>query len=144
MASFPLHELPDNLSDSDRIRKMLAVNDVRQTEEWQQQHATRVDKMIKVSLEMRPADHQTPAFKAGAKRQLEARSHHDVVDHLPGIQKPTLICAGKYDGMAPPENQESMRDMIPGAELAWFEGGHLFLIQDKNAWPKITSFLNHE
>jgi len=143
-ASYPLHELPDSLSNSDRIRTMLSINDLRQTAQWQQQNASRVDEMIKISIGMRPADHQTPEFKAGAKRQLEARSHHNVVDQLPQIQLPTLICAGKYDGLAPVQNQETMCKLMPSAELAWFNGGHLFLIQDKRAWPAIIHFLSRD
>jgi 3-oxoadipate enol-lactonase len=34
-----------------------------------------------------------------------------------------------------------MADAMPQAELAWFEGGHLFMIQDKTAWPTIIEFL---
>jgi 3-oxoadipate enol-lactonase len=35
-----------------------------------------------------------------------------------------------------------MADRIPGARLAWFEGGHMFMIQDRAAYPEIIRFLN--
>ena len=93
-------------------------------------------------MAMRSADHQTAEFKAGARRQLMARSQHNVVHVLANIKIPALICAGKYDGMAPAKNQQTMQELMPSAELAWFEGGHLFMIQDKAAWPKIIAFLD--
>ena len=141
MASYPLHELPEEWSEADRIRKMISINDLRLDDNWQQENATRVNEMIRVAVDMKPEDHQSPEFKAGAKRQLMARAGHSVVEALPNIQIPTLICAGKYDGMASAKNQESMQEMMPEAELAWFEGGHLFLVQDKSAWPAIINFL---
>ena len=91
---------------------------------------------------MRHADQQLPEFKEGGRKQLEARSKHDVVDQLQNINMPTLICAGRYDGLAPVKNQQVMCDLIPNASLQWFDGGHLFLIQDQSAWPAIISFLN--
>ncbi|HEV7479266.1 MAG TPA: hypothetical protein VGO05_03150, partial [Roseiarcus sp.] len=57
------------------------------------------------------------------------------------ISRPVMIAAGKYDGVALPAAQERMAGRIPGAELAWFEGGHLFIIQDRSAWPAMTAFL---
>jgi len=35
-----------------------------------------------------------------------------------------------------------MAGRIPGAELQFFEGGHLFMIQDRSAVPAMTAFLN--
>ena len=31
---------------------------------------------------------------------------------------------------------------MPDAKLVWFEGGHLFMIQDKSAWTVIIDFLS--
>jgi len=52
-----------------------------------------------------------------------------------------LIAAGRYDGIAPPAIQERMAARIPGARLAFFEGGHLFLAQDRAAYREIVAFL---
>ena len=35
-----------------------------------------------------------------------------------------------------------MAARIPGAKLQFFEGGHLFMIQDRTAYPAIIEFLN--
>ena len=53
----------------------------------------------------------------------------------------SVIAAGRYDGIALPATQERMAARIPGAELRWFEGGHLFMIQDRAAYPAIIAFL---
>ena len=34
-----------------------------------------------------------------------------------------------------------MAARIPGATLQWFEGGHLFIIQDRTAAPAMAAFL---
>lgn len=49
--------------------------------------------------------------------------------------------AGRYDGIAPPENMEAAAAQIPGARVEMFEGGHMLLAQDHTAFPKIVDFL---
>jgi len=41
-----------------------------------------------------------------------------------------------------PETQERMAAQIPGARLQFFDGGHMFVIQDRAAFPAIVKFLN--
>jgi 3-oxoadipate enol-lactonase len=77
----------------------------------------------------------------GAHRQLMARAAHDAWDRLGEIACPTLIAAGRYDGIALPETQEKMASRIPGATLRFFDGGHLFMIQDRTATPAMAAFL---
>ena len=77
----------------------------------------------------------------GLRRQLAARAGHDVVSDLSSIAQPTLVCAGRYDGIAPVENSELLAERIPDATLQVFEGGHLFMIQDRSAFPAIIDFL---
>ncbi|MDA0272518.1 MAG: hypothetical protein O3C68_04610 [Proteobacteria bacterium] len=91
---------------------------------------------------MAVADHKTAAFRRGARLQLEARANHDTMDRLAEIEAPTLICAGRYDGIAPAENQEALTAAIRHSTLKWYEGGHLFIIQDKQAWKDIIDFLS--
>jgi 3-oxoadipate enol-lactonase len=78
----------------------------------------------------------------GERLQLAARSHHDVWDRLPSLRLPVLIAAGRYDGIAPPVNQEALLRQIPGAEIQWFDGGHAFFLQDRTAWPTIVDWLD--
>jgi pimeloyl-ACP methyl ester carboxylesterase len=82
-----------------------------------------------------------PGRPLGARLQLEARSHHDTWDRLSEISAPTLICAGRYDGIALPVTQERMAERIAGARLEFFEGGHLFMVQDRRAYQAIGEFL---
>jgi 3-oxoadipate enol-lactonase len=52
-----------------------------------------------------------------------------------------MIAAGRHDGIALPETQERMAGRIPGAALSFFDGGHLFMIQDRTATPAIAEWL---
>ena len=82
-----------------------------------------------------------PGRAMGARRQLEARAAHDVWDRLPGLNIPTLIAAGKFDGVALPASQFNLALQIPGSTLRFFDGGHMFMIQDRAALPAMTDFL---
>ena len=54
-----------------------------------------------------------------------------------------LIAAGRYDGVALPQTQEErMAGRIPDVQLQFFDGGHMFLIQDRTANPAMVEFLN--
>jgi 3-oxoadipate enol-lactonase len=77
----------------------------------------------------------------GLRRQLAARADHDVVADLSSIRHPTLVCAGRYDDIAPIENSRLLAERIPDARLQVFEGGHIFMIQDRSAFPAIIDFL---
>ncbi len=82
-----------------------------------------------------------PDVQAGLTRQLAARDGHDVVDALSTIGHETLVAAGRYDMLAPMANSELLRDRMPNARLAVFEGGHFVSLQDRAVWPTIVGFL---
>ena len=82
-----------------------------------------------------------PEAKMGAHRQLVARAGHDVFDRLGDIAAPTLVIGGRTDGVAPPENLEAMAQRIPDSRLVFCDGGHMFALQDKTAWPTVIAFL---
>ena len=50
---------------------------------------------------------------------------------LARITCPTLVAAGRYDGIAPLANSEAIASRIAGAELRVYEGGHAFFVQDR-------------
>jgi 3-oxoadipate enol-lactonase len=77
----------------------------------------------------------------GLARQLEARRLHDTYDRLDRIVVPTLVAAGRYDGIAPLANSEAIAARIPGARLDVFDGGHVFFFEDPSAWRAISAFL---
>mgnify|MGYP005713729537 FL=1 len=79
--------------------------------------------------------------EVGAMKQLLARKNHDTYKRLAKIECETLIVGGRYDGIAPPKNLVAMNEMIPQSELRFYEGGHMFLIQDKSAYQEIIAWL---
>ena len=57
---------------------------------------------------------------------------------------PVFIRGGKYDGLAPRDNLEALERQIPNARLEFFEGGHLFLREDRKAVEWAIAFLQGE
>ncbi len=139
-ASYPLHEL-QSLPDDERALHGLELADTRMDAAWRAANPEAFENVLAMMAKRATVGAGEPGRAEGAARQLEARRHHDVYDRLPTLAMPTLICAGRYDGIAPLANSEAIASQIPGAELAVFEGGHLFLVQDPKANPHIVDFL---
>jgi 3-oxoadipate enol-lactonase len=77
----------------------------------------------------------------GAARQLAARATHDTWERLAAITCPVMVMGGRHDGIARPEVVTALAQRIPGAALRFFDGGHLFMLEDGRAWPAMTEFL---
>lgn len=137
-ASYPFHEI-EHLKGEARARYLIPISDTRRTEEWAKAHPEAYAQFVEMGSRDPFADE--PGHAMGAHRQLEARAKHDAWDRLGEIRRPVLIAAGRYDGIALPETQERMAARIPGAKLRFFDGGHLFMIQDRTAVPAMAEFL---
>jgi 3-oxoadipate enol-lactonase len=137
-ASFPFHEI-EHLKGEARAKYLIPISDTRRDESWAQAHPEAYANLIALGSQAPFADE--PGHAMGAHRQLEARAAHDTWDRLPEIACPVMIAAGRYDAIAQPATQERMAGRIPGAKLQFFEGGHLFMIQDKAAVPAMAAFL---
>lgn len=137
-ASYPFHEI-GHLTGEARARHLLPISDTRRDAAWAAANPEEYEKLVALSAADPFAGE--PGRAEGAQRQLEARARHDTWDRLPQIACPVLIAAGRYDGVALPETQTRMAERIPGAELRWFEGGHLFMLQDRSAYPAMIAFL---
>jgi 3-oxoadipate enol-lactonase len=139
-SSYPLHEL-DSLHEVERAQKMVGISDLRCDQEWINNNPKSYADIIKETLAAShfAADEHNHAI--GAKRQLDARIDHDTYDRLHEIQCPTLVCGGKYDGLATPDNLKALAEKLPESELEFFEGGHMFLLQDGKAFPRIVEYL---
>lgn len=137
-SSYPLHEV-NHLDRLERAKLLTPISDTRRDGAW----AAANPEAYQQALALASADPfaDEPGRAAGARRQLEARAGHDAWDRLPQIACPVLIAAGRYDGIALPETQRRMAGRIPGARLEVFEGGHLFMLQDRAANRAIIDFL---
>lgn len=139
-ASYPLHELADLPAD-ERITRSIELADVRLDAAWRAAHPDRWDALVAMRRDQEATGADEPGRQDGARRQLEARRHHDTYDRLPAIACPTFVCGGRFDGIATPDNVERLAAAIPGARLELFDGGHLFLWQDGAAFPAVIDFL---
>jgi 3-oxoadipate enol-lactonase len=140
-ASYPLHELVD-LPEDDRIVRHLELADTRYDAAWRADNAETFETLAALFRERAVIGRGEPGRAEGAALQLEARRRHDTWDRLGQIGCPTFVCGGLYDGIAPRANAENLASAIPDATLQLFDGGHLFLLQDRAAWPAITAFLS--
>ncbi|MGH6955362.1 MAG: alpha/beta fold hydrolase, partial [Caulobacteraceae bacterium] len=137
-ASYPFHEI-QHLKGEARAKHLIPVSDTRRDDAWAAANPDTYAQLVAMSSADPYAGE--PGREMGARRQLEARAGHDTWDRLGQIRCPVLVAAGRYDGIALPATQERMAARIPGAQLQWFEGGHLFMVQDRTATPAIAEFL---
>jgi 3-oxoadipate enol-lactonase len=136
--SYPLHELPAG-SDPGTFALRMRLMDRR----WDPDAAEPIPGLgaFYDQFASESSPQLEPDAAAGLRRQLQARAGHDVVDALGSIGVPTLVCAGRYDDLAPMDNSEHLATHIPDARLRTFDGGHIFMIQDHTAFPAIIDFL---
>lgn len=139
-ASYPLHDI-HHLEGRQRFEFMMGISDTRNGSDWQKDNPARVDKMWEFVVDQRKDIPVTQASTRGAFLQIEARKDHDTSESLGEIRSPTFICGGKYDGLAPPSNLEGLHAGISDSTLKFYEGGHLFIIQDKDAIVDVQAFL---
>ena len=138
-SSFPLHTLADKTPE-ERAAMNDVLLDTRFTPEWLAGHDS--DRALLAMVSVSVAADKPAEVRRGERLQLEARAGHDVYDRLPRIACPTLVGAGRFDGIAPLSNSEAIAEQIPDAVLRVYEGGHLFMIQDERAIPEILDFLD--
>ncbi len=138
-ASFPFHEI-DHMSRAERARHMMPIADTRHDAAWAAANPDQYAFMLKAASADPYADE--PGRAMGARRQLEARAKHDAWNRLHEIKCPVMIAAGKYDGIATPQSQRNMASRIPQAALIFYEGGHMFMLQDRKAFADMISFLS--
>ncbi|MEI9887168.1 MAG: alpha/beta hydrolase [Rhizomicrobium sp.] len=137
-ASFPLHEI-EHMGREERARHMIGVNDTRRDAAWAKAHPEQYEKFVAFAAADPYADE--PGRAMGYHRQIAARAQHDTYDRLPQIACPVMIAAGRFDGVTRPETQEKMAARIRGATLQFFDGGHMFMLQDRAALPAMIAFL---
>lgn len=141
--SYPLHELPAPSDDGDPDEETFGLRMRLMDSRWDPDSSEPIPGLGPFYEQFATQSRQPlgPEAARGLRRQLLARAGHDVVDSLASIDVPTLVCAGRYDDLAPLENSEYLAAHIPGARLDLFDGGHIFMIQDPTAFPTIIQFL---
>jgi 3-oxoadipate enol-lactonase len=136
-ASYPLHEL-EALDADERGALASRLLDTRFDGDWLAAHPA--DRALVEQLAARGRE-KSDEQRRGEREQLLARRGHDVTARLDRIACPTLVAAGRYDGIAPVPNSEAIASRVRGADLRVYEGGHIFFAQDPRALPEIFDFL---
>jgi pimeloyl-ACP methyl ester carboxylesterase len=138
-ASYPLHEVA-SLEPAEQARLQVRLLDGRFDEAWLADHpADRA--LVETMAAARSSGAPSPERLRGHAMQLEARRHHDVWDRLERITCPTLVMCGEFDELAPAANSEAIVSRIAGAHLRSYQGGHLFVYQDRAAFGDLVEFL---
>lgn len=140
-ASYPLHEL-ESLAPRERAIRAIELGDTRCDAAWRRAEPAALERMVGLYADRQTTGAGDAEAARGARLQLEARRGHDTWARLPGIACPTLVCGGRFDGIAPPDNLEALAARIPDARLEMFDGGHLFMVQDRTALPRMIAFLD--
>lgn len=140
-ASYPLHELAD-LDEETRLIEMLKLNDARVDDAFITANPDMLD-MARERNDLSAYENE-PRFGEGRAAQLAARAQHDCWDRLAQITCPTWLGGGKYDNIAKPEAMQAMASRIPHSQLSFYEGGHLFMLQDAKAFPELIRFFEQE
>jgi aminoacrylate hydrolase len=61
---------------------------------------------------------------------------------LHAIDRPTLVLAGTKDACTPPYYSENLAQLIPNAELAFVEGGHLvYYEKPEEFYARVREFI---
>ena len=112
-ASYPLHELID-LGPEERSAQRMELIDTRWDEAWRRANPDMVA-LLSERMGSRARARAAPPIRASPP--AEARAAHDTASRLGAITCPTLVCGGRFDGIAPPANSEFLAREIPGARL---------------------------
>ena len=138
-SSYPLHELGSLPPDAALARRM-ELTDARFVDcDWVAGRP--VESAIVKGMIDSAGVEKSATQKKGESLQLQARIGHDVADRLGRITCPTFVLAGRYDGIAPPDNSRAIVARIPGAVMSIYDGGHLFSAQDRRAINDIRAFV---
>ena len=142
-ASYPLHEIAD-MPIEERILLQMSISDMRQNAGVAARSSGGGRASIGVRSRGAELGADDPSRRArGAALQLDARRRHDTWTRFRNSDMPVLLCAGRYDGIAPLANMQAMAKRIPASELRVYEGGHLFLMQDRSAYADIVAWLRN-
>ena len=138
LISYPLDELVD-LPTAERTETSLSLMDTR----YSAGSGEALPGLEGFTSQLRDGYARSVSAESdeGFAQQLEARRHHDVLADLGSISAPTLVCAGRYDGIAPVVNSEAIVAGVAQAQLEVFEGGHLFMLQDPRSLSVTRDFL---
>ena len=77
---------------------------------------------------------EQPTPRHAWMRQWEAGAAHDAAERAHKITAPTLILSGDEDLIVPVENAHLLAERIPNARLEIFPGGHLFFVEQADAF----------
>ena len=135
--SYPLDEL-DGLNLRARARAMLRLSDTRIDDAIIDAHPELVAKTM-ARLDRSEFAHEDN-HAHGISGQLSARKTHDCWERLGNITCPVWLAGGHFDGIARAQSMKNMAARLPDATLKFYDGGHLFMVQDPEVYTDLAGF----
>ena len=80
-----------------------------------------------------------PPTLRGYTQQLYAITGWSSRHYLRTLRTPVLVVAGSHDPLVRPRNARILARLVPGAQLTFVEGGHLFLLEQPDEGCRIVS-----
>ena len=136
-ASYPLDEL-EALDLQARATAMLRLGDTRIDDDVIKARPELVD-MTMARLDRSEFAHEE-GHARGTTGQLSARKAHDCWARLEHITCPVWLAGGRFDGIALPQSMQNMATRLPDATLKFYDGGHLFMVQDPDVYTDLADF----
>ena len=142
-SSFPFHDYDvAHMTVEERAHFWVQCCDSRVSQpQWKETHPHMYQQQYDTYFEAFQLGATNPDRTVFSERQIGARKLHNTYDRLPQLAMPTYICGGRYDKVAPLENQCALLQQIPDARLTVFNGSHMVLWQDAFAFQSIIGFL---
>ena len=136
-ASYPLDEL-EHLDLKARAKAMLLQGDTRIDDDTLKARPELED-ITMARLDRSEFAHED-GHARGISGQLCARKAHDCWVRLEHITCPVWLAGGRFDGIALPQSMENMAARLPDATLKFYDGGHLFMVQDPDVYTDLAGF----
>ena len=110
--SYQIHEL-ENHELRARFELELELADARRGGDWRRSNPDELERLWQLS----PRREGVQPVSSGQAKQRAARLSHDCWDRLPEIDAPTLVCAGRFDGVAPLARSEAIVNRLRNGRL---------------------------
>jgi 3-oxoadipate enol-lactonase len=141
--SSPLHAI-QHLPLRERAQQWLYWFDSRNDDEFEEKYPERYKKRLDWMMEHLKSSEEDPRLHLGEQKLLEARRWHNTWERLPMVQTPTMLLAGEFDLVAPPNQVQAICERLPNAEMHTLKGGHLMLWEVSRGFVLLRRFFQQQ
>ena len=119
----------------ERMRRTCLLIDTRRDDAWADTVAGRG------AFERLLSSRRDEGNAAGFASQMRAREGFDGARYARAIRVATIVVAGRYDGIAPPEACSELCALVDGAECWTYDCGHDVAFSCSDAWRDVRTLM---